>query len=124
MITDSPAVCPDCGYSHGAYLQVCANCHRCYRCAGKGRNKHHSPRIPRRCQCSHPCLPYGSLEWCLRFQAANRDARLLGRSGNALVAKFHSIASPVKLVGGTPDAPTCIPLRTEDPPLVPFGSAL
>lgn len=62
-----------------------------------------------------PVPDYGDMEWRRRFAAANPGARLVGRvGGRTLVARFPGIPWPCKLVGGSPEAPSCMQLRREE----------
>lgn len=93
------------------HFMACVNCSCCYRCS-KARNH--------RCFCEHQVVPYGSKEWQRRFLASNPTAKLIGRQGVALVARYADMPFPVRLVGGTPEAPTCI--QTEAKEIVPLSA--
>lgn len=91
---------------------VCFNCALCFRCARSGPKTGLPVKPPfthANCGCGHQVVPYDSKEWRVRFRAANPTAELVGRMPQGtLVARFPGIAHLVRLVGGTPEHPTCI----------------
>jgi hypothetical protein len=106
--------CPACRGKFGDEFLVCLNCALCFACAHKRDPATHGAAnraFPPSCSCAHSVVPYGSKEWRHRFRAANPTATLVGRlDGHVLLAKFPGMGV-VKLVGGTPEAPSCIAHR-------------
>ncbi len=108
-----PKKCPGCRGVFDEEFLVCLNCALCFRCAHADVDRpREPPHRPASCSCGHQVVPYGSKEWRARFRHANPTAVLVGRmGGHALVAKFKGVPHLVKLVGGTPEAPSCIAFK-------------
>lgn len=111
-MTNPTKRCPACRGRFESEFQVCCNCALCFRCARVDVERpREPPHRPAKCHCGHPVVPYGSKEWRVRFRQANPTATLVGRlDGRTLIAKFPGMPHLVKVVGGTPEAPTCVAL--------------
>lgn len=108
--------CPSCKAAAPDELVVCLNCRLCFPCARK-REEQKRPAIvagrplPPSCACAHQVVPYGSKEYRRRFQFSNPNAKLVGRDDRGvLLAQFQDMGT-VRLVGGTPEAPSCMLVR-------------
>lgn len=108
--------CASCRGTFADEMVVCVNCRLCFPCARK-REEQKPPAIvngrplPPSCGCAHQVVPYASKEYRRRFRFSNPKAKLLGRDERGvLLAQFQDMGV-VRLVGGTPEAPSCMLVR-------------
>jgi hypothetical protein len=112
-MTELAKKCPTCRGVFEPELQVCCNCGLCFPCARKREEKHppdivQGRPLPPSCTCGHNVVPYASKEYRRRFRFSNPDATIVGRDERGVLIADLKTVGRVRLVGGTPESPTCI----------------